>query len=93
MSDSQDRVKRYVMVVSRTDEVGRVLPQRIIWEDGVSYPIDRILSVEQRASRKVGGNGQRYHVVIGRTDTYLYYENPRWFVEAKRSDAELEAGL
>lgn len=78
-----EKVKRYVMVVSRTDEVGRVLPQRVIWEDGTSYPIDRILGVERMASRKVGGTGMRYHVCIGPHDTFLYYENPRWFVEAR----------
>ena len=84
MRADADRVKRYVMVVSRTDEVGRVLPQRIIWEDGTSYPIDEVLNVERRASRKAGGTGMRYHVRVGQADTYLYYENPRWFVEAKK---------
>ena len=91
MDGMEDRVKRYVMVVSRTDEVGRVLPQRIIWGDGASYEIDRILNVERRASLKTGGNGLRFHVAIGRVDTYLYYENPRWFVEAKRSGPEFDA--
>ena len=84
MSVDADRTKRYVMVVSRTDEIGRVLPQRIIWEDGTSFPIDQVLNVERCASRKAGGTGMRYHVVIGQADTYLYYENPRWFVEAKK---------
>ena len=88
----QNRVKRYVMVCSRTDELGRVLPQRIIWGDGVSYEIDRILDVERRASRKAGGTGMRYHVLIGSRETYLYYENPRWFVEAKQSDLDCGAG-
>ena len=84
MPGGDERVKRYVMVCSRTDELGRVLPQRVIWGDGVSYEIDRILDAERCASRKVGGTGMRYHVVIGGQETYLYYENPRWFVEAKR---------
>ena len=91
MQGDANRVKRYVMVVSRTDEVGRVLPQRIIWGDGASDEIDRILDVERCASRKTGGTGMRYHVVIGQADTYLYYENPRWFVEAKKRDFECDA--
>lgn len=87
MNGSADKVKRYVMVCSRTDEVGRVLPQKIIWGDGTAYDIDRILNVERMASRKAGGTGMRYHVVVGSRETFLYYENPRWFVEAKRGDA------
>ena len=84
MQTVEDRAKRYVMVVSRTDEVGRVLPQKVIWADGTAYEIDRILDVERMASRKAGGTGMRYHVRVGQADTYLYYENPRWFVEAKK---------
>lgn len=92
MQGEQDKVKRYVMVVSRTDEIGRVLPQRVIWGDGTSYEIDRILDVQRCASRKAGGTGMRYHVVIGSAETFLYYENPRWFVEAKRPDAGCDDG-
>ena len=91
MQQAEDRVKKYVMVVSRTDELGRVLPQRIIWDDGVSYGIDRILSAERCASRKAGGTGMRYHVLIGQSETFLYYENPRWFVEAKQQDCSTPA--
>ena len=86
MGTGQDSVKRYVMVVSRTDEVGRVLPQRVIWSDGASYEIDRILDVQRCASRKAGGCGMRYHVQIGSHETFLFYEGPRWFVEAKRHE-------
>lgn len=84
MQGDQDRMKKYVMVVSRTDELGRTLPLKIIWGDGVSYDIDRVLSVQRAASRKAGGTGMRYHVRIGDAETDLYFEDPRWFVEAKR---------
>ena len=91
MQERGEKVRRYVMVCSRTDEYGRVLPQRIIWEDGRSFVIDRVLDVQRRASLKAGGFGLRFHIAIGPKDTYLYYENPRWFVEAP-ADTRGDAG-
>lgn len=70
-------------VTSRTDEDGGMVPLSITWEDGCVYEIDRVLDARHAASLKVGGNGLRYLVRIGRSETFLYYEGPRWFVEEK----------
>lgn len=78
------REKRYVKVRSETDEDGRVRPLAVEWEDGRVYEIDRVLDARQAASLKVGGTGVRYLVRIGEATTYLFYENPKWYVEAKR---------
>ena len=32
-------------------------------------------------SLKVGGEGVRYDVVVGNAHTFLFHEDPRWFVE------------
>ncbi|MCL2332324.1 MAG: hypothetical protein FWC54_02405 [Actinomycetia bacterium] len=77
------RQKRYVEVVARFDEDGAVLPLAIVWEDGRRFSVDEILDRRQATSLKVGGTGVRYLVRIGNAETYLYYEEPRWFVEAK----------
>ena len=77
------REKRYVEVVSRTDVDGRVTPLVIVWEDGMRFPVDRVLDVRQAHSLKTGGTGMRYTVRLGGQSTYLFYEGPRWFVEAK----------
>jgi hypothetical protein len=77
------RRKHYVQVLSRTDEDGRITPVAITWEDGRTFDIDRVLDCRQAASLKVGGTGTRYLVRIGRTSTYLFHEDPRWFVEEK----------
>ena len=77
------REKRYVKVMALTDEDGRITPVSVEWEDGRVYEIDRVLDRRQAASLKVGGTGMRYLVRIGQTVTYLFYENPRWFVEEK----------
>ena len=75
------RVKRYVSVTARMDEDGRVRPLSIQWYDGKTYPIDEVKDVRRASSRKVGGDGICYTIRIGNNVTYLFYEDPRWFVE------------
>lgn len=75
------RAKRYVSVTMRTDEDGNVRPLSIQWYDGRTYPIDEVISVRRASSRRVGGDGICYTVRMGTRTTYLYYEDPRWFVE------------
>ena len=77
------RMKKYVKVTSTTDEDGRVMPLSIEWDDGVRYEIDRVIDARQAASLKVGGTGMRYTIRVGHETTFLFYENPRWYVEAK----------
>ena len=84
------RRKRYVEVLARTDEDGRITPVSVIWEDGRTFAIDQVLDVRQAASLKVGGTGVRYLIRIGQATAYLFYEDPRWFVEEKVPDG---AGL
>lgn len=79
----ENREKRYVKVVSSTDEDGMIMPLSIEWEDGRVYEIDQVLDRRRAASLKVGGTGMRYLVRIGRATTYLFHEDPRWYVEAK----------
>lgn len=75
------RVKRYVSDTARMDEDGRVRPLSIQWYDGKTYPIDEVKDVRRASSRKVGGGGICCTVRIGNNVTYLFYEDPRWFVE------------
>ena len=77
------RRKHYVEVLARIDEDGRITPVSITWEDGRTFEIDRVLDARQAASLKVGGTGMRYLVRIGHATTYLFHEDPRWFVEEK----------
>ena len=79
------RRKRYVEVVTRCDTEGGITPLSITWDDGRVFEITRILEVRQAASLRVGGRGTRYLCRVGATDSYLYFEDPAWFVEEKRS--------
>lgn len=79
-----ERRKVYVEVNvdHRPDGTGR--PNRIKFEDGKTYDIDRVKYVCRAASTKVGGTGLRYTVMICGTEIFLFDEqNGKWFVEAK----------
>ena len=48
-------LKVYVHVKADFDESGRMLPQMLIWEDGIEYAIDRVTDIKQAAAMKCGG--------------------------------------
>lgn len=73
--------KKYVEVTARFDTDGRVFPLKILWEDGSSYFIDKVLDVRPAASLKAGGAGIRYTCRINMTEKFLFLEESRWFVE------------
>ena len=75
--------KVYVGALAYFEPDGRLLPRSVTWEDGRTYSIDRVLDVRRAASLKAGGAGMRYTVRIGRTVTYLFLEEGRWFVERR----------
>ncbi|NCB52254.1 MAG: hypothetical protein EOM54_10285 [Clostridia bacterium] len=75
--------KVYIGVNARFEPDGHMTPLSVVWEDGQKYEIDRVLDVRKAASLKAGGTGIRYTVRIGRTETFLFLEENRWFVERK----------
>ena len=75
--------KVFVEVTARFDAEGKITPLSILGEDGTAYEIDRVLDIRRAASLKAGGIGIRYTVRINGKQSYLFYEEPRWFVEAK----------
>ena len=81
MKGIESRKKRYVDVVALHREDGSVRPLSIVWEDGRRFKVERILDTRRAASLKVGGTGMRYLVRIQNKDTFLFFEDPRWFVE------------
>ena len=77
------RMKRYVQVIASHNEGGQITPLAIKWDDGRTFEIDYVKEARRATSLKVGGTGIRYLVTVCGTDTYLFYENPKWFVEEK----------
>ena len=77
--------KRYVPVIVRFDEDGRLRPLVIEYDTGQKYIIDKVLGSPVRAAcQSVGGVGDRYTVVIGGQETYIWLEKGRWFITDKR---------
>ena len=76
-------LKTYITVKATFSPDGSLMPCSVIWEDGREYEIDQVLDVRRAASLKAGGTGIRYTVRIGRSRTFLFFEDPRWFVERR----------
>lgn len=84
--------KVYVEVTASFRPDGVILPREIVWEDGRHYDIDRVSDIRQSASAKVGGQGDRYTIIVNGKPKYLFFERNasitgnnigRWFVEGR----------
>ena len=75
-------MKVYVAVELTIGGAGVRRPERVVREDGRKFEITSISDVRRAASLKAGGSGIRYTCHVGHKDTYLYYEDPKWFVDA-----------
>ena len=73
----------YVRVIVEVDEEGSVHPQKIFWDDGRAFEVDRLLDVRKAVATKAGGQGMRYTCRILGRETYLFEDDGRWFVEAR----------
>ena len=71
-----------VDVLAAWSRDGPITPRGVKWVDGRRFPIDRVLDVRPAVSLKAGGAGTRYTVRIGQTQSFLFLEQDRWFVEA-----------
>jgi len=75
--------KVFVGVDVKFNEDGSVTPLKIIWEDGRIFEIDKVIESMRAASIDAGGIGLRYTIMVNGKKTYLWFEDPRWFVEGK----------
>lgn len=73
--------KTYVEVTARFTTDGKILPIKILWSDGSTFFIDKVLDIRPAASLKAGGAGIRYTCRILGLERYLYLEETKWFVE------------
>ena len=80
-----ENAKVYVEVRVSFDKDGTMSPVEFIWEDGEKYHVDRILARERCASRKAGGTGIRYTLMVNGKESHLYYEFDKWFMERRCS--------
>ena len=76
-------IKAYVSVNLDVDKEGVFYPRLIRWDNGLVFQIDQILYKCRASSKKVGGGGIRYTVMIKGKETFLFREGEKWFVEAR----------
>lgn len=75
--------KTYVEVTAKFTPDGVITPLKILWDDGTTFFIDKVLDIRPAASLKAGGAGIRYTCRINMVETFLFLEETRWFVEEK----------
>lgn len=78
----QNGGKVYVKVAALFYPDGRLYPVAFWWENDRRYTIDQVLDI-CRAASQAGGMGMRYTCMVHGSETYLYYEEDRWFMERK----------
>ena len=78
-----ENMKVYVEVTAKFDTDGIMMQVSFIWEDGTVYQIDRIKAKERCASRKAGGTGIMYTVMVDGKECHLFYEFDKWFMERR----------
>lgn len=78
-----ENMKVYVEVTAKFDTDGIMMPVSFIWEDGTVYQIDWIKAKERCASRKAGGTGIMYTVMVDGKECHLFYEFDKWFMERR----------
>ena len=78
------RERKYIPVVVRFDENGKMRPLLIEFDQENKYPVDKILDVRRAACESAGGVGDRYTCRIQGQEAYWWFEKGRWFVAAKR---------
>lgn len=79
-----EREKKYVHVIVRFEQDGKMRTLEIEFKKGERYPIDKILDIRRAACQSVGGVGDRYTCRIQGQESYLWFEKGRWFVAAKK---------
>ena len=72
---------KYVDVVALMQTTGVIIPKTIIWEDGRTFEVDKVLDIRKKASTRGGGAGLRYTIKICRKEKYIFLNENKWFFE------------
>ncbi len=71
----------FVGTVVRFDSEGAITPLQILWTNGETYAIDKILKTEETPALR-SNTGFRYLVRIRGQERELGYDGRRWFITA-----------
>lgn len=73
--------KVYVSVIAQFNLDDTVVPLSVLWHDGRTLTVDKVLDVRHDVHSPSGGIADRYTVRIRNKETFVYYAHPKWFVE------------
>ncbi|MEG6585724.1 hypothetical protein [Dendrosporobacter sp. 1207_IL3150] len=74
-------MKKFVTIIAQHESNGTIKPLKILWSDGRTFTIDRVLDIRQAASLKAGGWGIRYTCKVHGKEVYLFCDEGKWFIE------------
>ena len=74
-------MRKNITVITKMQDDGKIIPLIILWQDGKSFKIDKVLDIRKKASTKGGGKGLRYTCKILGRERYLWLDDYIWFVE------------
>jgi hypothetical protein len=77
--------KVYISVKAVSHQDGRLQLVSFLWEDGCEVAIDRVIDARRAASLKGGGVGMRYTCMVQGKQTYLFWDEARWFIPSMHS--------
>lgn len=92
MTPTTQNLKVYVRVNADFDEDGVMQPKSLTWEDGHTYPIDKVTGCKPGYSQKAGGQGDCFSIIVQGQRRKLFFERlpnltgpviGRWFVERR----------
>ena len=74
-------MRKNISILAKMQKNGRVIPLKILWNDGRIFEIDRILDIRKAASTRGGGKGIRYTIRIKNQERYVWLDEYFWFIE------------
>lgn len=89
---NEKNIKVYVPVTVFFNSSGTMIPRSLIWEDGRTFYIDKVIDMRPAPAIRAGGQGEKYTVLIGGKQSCLYFERNvtvsggsigKWFVERR----------
>ena len=72
---------KYLEIIALMKPESPPIPQKLIWDTGQIFDIDKVIDIKKRASTKGGGAGIRYLVKINNHERYLFLKDYNWFIE------------
>ena len=76
--------KTPVDVLVRHSTSGKLMPAAILYDDGKTYPIEKVTECFYAKASKIGGEmALRYTIRVHGKETYLFEKDGIFFVEAK----------